>query len=40
VAPRGGSTCTCPYDERYEDEPQDDSFLEREVWDLKNTPKD
>jgi alpha,alpha-trehalose phosphorylase len=29
-----------PYDERTKMNPQDDSFLEREVWDLKNTPKD
>ena len=29
-----------PYDERTKMNPQDDSFLEREVWDIKNTPKD
>jgi alpha,alpha-trehalose phosphorylase len=29
-----------PYDERTKMNPQDDSFLEREVWDLKNTPKE
>jgi alpha,alpha-trehalose phosphorylase len=29
-----------PYDERTRMNPQDDSFLEREVWDIKNTPKD
>jgi alpha,alpha-trehalose phosphorylase len=29
-----------PYDERTKINPQDDSFLDREVWDIKNTPKD
>jgi alpha,alpha-trehalose phosphorylase len=29
-----------PYDERTRINPQDDSFLDREVWDIKNTPKD
>jgi alpha,alpha-trehalose phosphorylase len=29
-----------PYDQRLKINPQDDSFLDREVWDLKNTPKD
>ncbi len=29
-----------PYDERTKMNPQDDSFLEREVWDIRNTPKD
>ncbi|MEZ0263228.1 MAG: glycoside hydrolase family 65 protein [Phycisphaerae bacterium] len=29
-----------PYDERLKINPQDDSFLDREVWDIKNTPKD
>ena len=29
-----------PYDERTKMNPQDDSFLEREIWDIKNTPKD
>ena len=29
-----------PYDERTKINPQDDSFLDREVWDLKATPKD
>jgi alpha,alpha-trehalose phosphorylase len=29
-----------PYDERTKINPQDDSFLDREVWDIKNTPKE
>ncbi len=29
-----------PYDEQLGIHPQDDSFLDREVWDLKNTPRD
>jgi alpha,alpha-trehalose phosphorylase len=29
-----------PYDERTRINPQDDSFLDREVWDIKNTPKE
>ncbi|MET0340229.1 MAG: glycosyl hydrolase family 65 protein [Polyangiales bacterium] len=29
-----------PYDERTKINPQDDDFLDREVWDLKATPKD
>ncbi len=29
-----------PFDERTGINPQDDDFLDREVWDIKNTPKD
>lgn len=29
-----------PYDQRTRINPQDDSFLDREVWDVKNTPKE
>jgi alpha,alpha-trehalose phosphorylase len=29
-----------PYDERLEIIPQDDSFLDREPWDFRNTPRD
>lgn len=29
-----------PYDEDLKINPQDDSFLEKEVWDIKNTPKE
>lgn len=29
-----------PYDETLKINPQDDSFLSKEVWDIKNTPKD
>jgi alpha,alpha-trehalose phosphorylase len=37
---RAADNMYVPYDERTRMNPQDDSFLEREVWDLKNTPKD
>jgi alpha,alpha-trehalose phosphorylase len=37
---RAADSMYVPYDERTKMNPQDDSFLEREVWDLKNTPKD
>jgi alpha,alpha-trehalose phosphorylase len=37
---RAADNMYVPYDERTKMNPQDDSFLEREVWDLKNTPKD
>ena len=30
----------CPYDEKLEIIPQDDSFLDREPWDFQNTPRD
>lgn len=29
-----------PYDEKLEIIPQDDSFLDREPWDLQNTPRE
>lgn len=29
-----------PYDEKLKINPQDDSFLQKKVWDLKNTPKE
>src|SRR5688500_14018976 len=37
---RAADNMYVPYDERTKMNPQDDSFLEREVWDLKNTPKE
>jgi alpha,alpha-trehalose phosphorylase len=37
---RAADNMFIPYDERTKINPQDDSFLDREVWDLKNTPKD
>jgi alpha,alpha-trehalose phosphorylase len=37
---RAADTMYVPFDPRTKMNPQDDSFLEREVWDLKNTPKD
>ena len=37
---RAADNMYVPYDERPGINPQDDSFLEREVWDIKNTPKD
>ena len=37
---RAADNMYVPYDPRTKMNPQDDSFLEREVWDLKNTPKD
>jgi alpha,alpha-trehalose phosphorylase len=29
-----------PYDEKLKIIPQDDSFLDREPWDFRNTPRD
>ena len=29
-----------PYDEEYKINAQDDSFLQKDRWDLENTPKD
>ena len=37
---RAADNMYVPYDERTKMNPQDDSFLEREVWDIKNTPKE
>jgi alpha,alpha-trehalose phosphorylase len=37
---RAADNMFIPYDERTKINPQDDSFLDREVWDLKNTPKE
>jgi alpha,alpha-trehalose phosphorylase len=37
---RAGDLMYVPYDERTRINPQDDSFLDREVWDIKNTPKE
>jgi alpha,alpha-trehalose phosphorylase len=37
---RAADNMYIPYDERTKINPQDDSFLDREVWDLKNTPKE
>jgi alpha,alpha-trehalose phosphorylase len=37
---RAADNMYVPYDPRTKMNPQDDSFLEREVWDIKNTPKD
>ncbi len=36
---RAADNMYVPYDERTKINPQDDSFLDREVWDIKNTPK-
>lgn len=33
-------TMYLPYDQKLNINPQDDSFLQKEVWDLKNTPKE
>lgn len=37
---RAADAMYIPFDERTKINPQDDSFLDREVWDLKNTPND
>jgi alpha,alpha-trehalose phosphorylase len=37
---RAADNMYVPYDPRTKMNPQDDSFLEREVWDIKNTPKE
>ncbi len=37
---RAADNMYIPFDPRTKINPQDDSFLEREVWDIKNTPKD
>lgn len=37
---RAADNMLIPFDERTKINPQDDSFLDREVWDIKNTPKD
>jgi alpha,alpha-trehalose phosphorylase len=37
---RAGDQMYIPHDKRTGINPQDDSFLDREVWDIKNTPKD
>jgi alpha,alpha-trehalose phosphorylase len=37
---RAADNMFIPYDERTRINPQDDSFLDKEVWDLKATPKD
>lgn len=37
---RAADNMLIPYDERTKINPQDDDFLDREVWDLKATPKD
>jgi alpha,alpha-trehalose phosphorylase len=37
---RAADNMYVPYDERTKINPQDDSFLDREVWDIKNTSKD
>ena len=37
---RAADNMFVPFDERKRIHPQDDSFLDREVWDIKNTPKD
>ena len=37
---RAADNIYVPYDEKLKIIPQDDSFLDREVWDLKNTPSD
>jgi alpha,alpha-trehalose phosphorylase len=37
---RAAESMYVPYDEKLQIIPQDDSFLEREPWDLQNTPRD
>jgi alpha,alpha-trehalose phosphorylase len=37
---RAADNMFIPYDKRTGINPQDDDFLDREVWDIKNTPKD
>ena len=37
---RAAENMYVPYDEKLEIIPQDDSFLDREPWDLQNTPRD
>ena len=37
---RAAENMYVPYDEKLEIIPQDDSFLDREPWDLRNTPRD
>jgi alpha,alpha-trehalose phosphorylase len=37
---RAAEAMYVPYDEKLEIHPQDDTFLDREVWDLNNTPKE
>ena len=37
---RAADNMYVPYDQRLKINPQDDSFLDREMWDIKNTPKD
>ena len=37
---RAAENMYVPYDEKLEIIPQDDSFLEREPWDFRNTPRD
>jgi alpha,alpha-trehalose phosphorylase len=37
---RAAESMYVPYDEKFKIVPQDDSFLDREPWDFKNTPSD
>jgi trehalose/maltose hydrolase-like predicted phosphorylase len=37
---RAAENMYVPYDEKLKFIPQDDSFLDREAWDFKNTPRD
>jgi len=37
---KAGKNMYVPYDKKYGINPQDDAFLQKEVWDFKNTPKD
>lgn len=37
---RAAENMYIPYDDTLEIHPQDDSFLQKEMWDFKNTPKD
>jgi alpha,alpha-trehalose phosphorylase len=37
---RAADNMFIPYDERTKINPQDENFLDREVWDVKNTPKE
>jgi alpha,alpha-trehalose phosphorylase len=37
---RAGDNMFIPFDERTKINPQDDSFLDKEMWDIRNTPKE
>ena len=37
---QGAESMYVPYDEKWKIIPQDDSFLDRALWDFRNTPRD